>query len=149
MTILRLRGRYFKYLPREEMGYEFEEFEVDVNEAAFVAVDLYASLGYSPKDAPAPELNVLVSGKKKEPHRDIVLNRIVPAIDAARRAGLPIVYVNNSAPRIRLESSEFERRRVRFSGWRSEDVFAEDCVDPREYAFGHSTHIKLSKVVEP
>jgi ureidoacrylate peracid hydrolase len=151
VTVLEFKGRYYKYLPRDETGYHFEDFTVDVKEAALVAVDLYNTLGYSPEDPPAPEVDVVVSGERKTKafHKDIVLNCIAPALEAARSIGLPVIYVTNSAPRINIDNSEFARRRMRFSGWRTEDLFAEECVDPREYTFGHSRHIKISKVVEP
>ena len=76
------------------------------------------------------------------------------ALGAARRAGLPVLYAMNSAPRIALQRSTFGAHFAR--AW-SEDgsletinrEFAEGCVDPREYHSGPETPLKIPPSLAP
>ncbi len=150
MATLRINGRYYRLFPPDRyLGHAEEELELDTASTAFLVVDVYG-LGFSPDDEgtphPYPSMGLHASF---EAEKDIVVNHIRPAMDAARRAGLPIVYVNNSAPRIAINRSELAKTALRSTGLDWEEWGAEDVVDPREYVKGDSTAVEFSKVIEP
>lgn len=110
---LRLPTRYFRrYPPEAFLGYAQEEIQIGLQHTAFLAVD--------------------VMGDKSE----VMANHVVPAMDAARRLGLPIVYAANSAPRVDLDHYEFAMQRDRNAQHYFPRVIAEPSVDPREYHAG-------------
>lgn len=79
---------------------------------------------------------------------------IAVALDAARRAGLPVLYAMNSSPRIALERSAFGAHFARaWSRSGSPQVFnrefAEGGVDPREYHSGPTAPLKVPARLAP
>ena len=66
----------------------------------------------------------------------IVVDHIAPALQAARDAGLPVIYAGNSAPRMDLDHYEFTVQRNRNARHYFPEVSAELTVDPREYHYG-------------
>jgi nicotinamidase-related amidase len=60
-----------------------------------------------------------------------------------------VIYLNNSAPKIGLRHSEFGKVLKRQLNTDMELMFAEDEVDPKEYHFGDSDHVKISKLLAP
>ena len=148
MRTLRLSTRYFRrFPPGAYLGYTEEDIEIDLERAAFLVVDVYG-LGFSPEEESraAPSL---VTANSVEIEREIVINHLRPALDAARRVGLPIVYTSNAAPRVALERYEFCEQRRRNAEHDFKQVFAELPIDPREYEYGDSDMIKYSRIVEP
>ncbi|MDP6778212.1 MAG: isochorismatase family cysteine hydrolase [Candidatus Latescibacteria bacterium] len=150
MSTLKIKGRYYRlYPPEKYLGHAEETLELDTDSTAFLAVDVYG-LGFSPDDHgeahPYPTMGLPESF---EVEKDIVVNHICPAMDAARRADLPVIYLNNSAPRIAINRSELAKTCLRSNGLDWEEWGSEDTVDPREYVHGNSTAVKFSKVVEP
>ncbi len=88
---LHLPVRYFRRYPAGSMlGYAEEMLTLDPARTAFLVVDVYG-------ETPNP----------------IVVERIAPALQAARDAGLPVIYAGNSAPRIDLDHYEFTVQRNR------------------------------------
>ena len=150
MPTLNLQGRYYRLYPPEKfLGHAEQPLSLDTTQTAFLVVDVYG-LGFSPDDEGKPhDYPALSAAASVSVEQDIVVNRIRPAIDAARRAGLPIIYVNNSAPRIAIDRSELAKITKRTSDLDWETWGAEDNVDPREYVHGNSAALKFSKVVEP
>ena len=84
---------------------------------------------------------------------DIMLGGELDGIKAAQyilsRTDLPVIYLNNSAPKIGLHHSEFSKVLKRQLNTDMEHMFAEDEIDPKEYHYGDSDHVKISKLLTP
>ncbi len=148
MSKLTLPTRYYRrFPPVAHLGYIEEDVEIDLARTVFLVVDVYG-LGFAPEEESraAPSL---VTADSVHIERDIVVNHLRPATDAARRIGLPVVYTSNAAPRIALERYEFCEQRKRNAKHDFKKVFAELPIDPREYEYGDSDMIKYSRVVAP
>lgn len=90
---IHLTGRYYRqYPPGRHLGQAEEPLVLDVDRTVFVLVDVYGR-GYDAGSAPgdAPEMYTAAV----ERNRDIVVDHIRPARDAARALGLPVVYLTN------------------------------------------------------
>ena len=145
---LRLKGRYYRHYPAGEfLGYAEETFNVAPEEAAFVLVDVYG-LGFAEGEE-TPDRYPLGSAESFAKQKDIVVNHIRPAAEAARTVKMPVVYVSNSAPKIALEEYEFTKWAKRAANHALYDVYMEDCVDPKEYHYGDPRLIAYSKAIEP
>jgi len=148
MANLQLSARYYRVYPqRDFLGHVTETLEVDISRSAFVLVDVYG-LGFSEEDDVPHPLAALSSWTIEE-EREVTAGRIKPALDAARSAGFPIIYVCNSAPRIALARSEFAKQIQRSFNVAFHEICEEDTVDPREYHYGPSKFLKHSKILEP
>jgi len=90
-----------------------------------------------------------LSEREFELKNDVVVNHIKPTLDTARKIGLNIVYVNNSSPRIALPRSEYGKMLEKAEDMKMEEVFSEGCVDPKEYVYGKSEHLRLSPIIAP
>ena len=155
---LRILGRYYRMFPPEEyLGHAEEMLEMSLEETAFMLIDVYG-LGFHPDD-PVPAYNQNGHGGAERPalawlksseHEDrIIKTALMPALTAAREINLPIIYLNNSAPKIGLHNSEFSKVLKRQLNTDMEHMFAEDEVDPKEYHYGDSDHVKISKLLTP
>jgi nicotinamidase-related amidase len=148
MGTLDLPLRYYRAYPqRQFLGHAVEQIAINPDRAAFVLVDVYG-LGFSPEDQTPHPLSALTSWTAEQ-EKEVTVGRIKPALDAARLAGLPVVYVCNSAPKIALARSEFAKQLKRAFDMDIEELLAEDTVDPRQYHYGPSTFLKHSKLIEP
>jgi nicotinamidase-related amidase len=150
MATLNLTGRYYRLYPPEGfLGHAEQPLELEAAKTAFLVVDVYG-LGFSPDDeGKAHDYPSLSLTATVEAEKDVVINHIRPALDAARRACLPVVYLNTSAPRIEMSRSELGKLTRRCCDLDWDEWGSEEGVDPREYVHGHSTALKFSKVVEP
>lgn len=155
MAILNLQGRYFRFYPTgNPLGYTEEDLSLDTTKTAFVLVDVYGP-HYGEKSSTSAQrtrefLNEAhLSEKEFELKNDIVVNHIKPALDAARKIGLDIVYVNNSNPRIALPHSEYGKMLEKAEDMNMEEVFSEEYVDPKEYVYGQSEHLRFSPIIAP
>ncbi|NPV41611.1 MAG: isochorismatase family protein [Anaerolineae bacterium] len=155
---LKVNTRYFQLFPSEKYnGYAYEEFEANLSESAFLVVDVYG-LGHHPDD-PLPTWKVESHDQRDRPalawkgsaehEAYIVRDSLLPALNAARDLGMTVIYLNNSAPKIGLAESEFGKLLRRQLNTDMERMFAEDIVDPKEYHYGDSDHVKISKLLEP
>jgi len=155
MAILNVKGRYFRFYPTgNPLGYAEEDLRVDTVKTAFMLVDVYGP--YFGEKSPTgaqrtPEFfdETHLSDKEFELKNDIVVNHIKPALDAARKIGLDIVYVNNSSPRIELARSEFGKMLRKAEDMKMEEIFSEGRVDPKEYVYGQSEHLRFSPIIAP
>ena len=139
MKDLVLNGRYYDMIPvGEQKGYMTERLDLRLEESCLLAVDIYG-VGYSAGE-PRPEREPLWFPGSYEIERDIMQNRIAPCLQAARRAKLPVVYVNNSNPLVRGDRSEFGAVLRRTHGltdaerWQSEspeEFQFSQCVAPQ------------------
>jgi nicotinamidase-related amidase len=134
---LNLKTRYFHINP--PLRYEFETYKAELDKSAFLVIDVYGiGIGFHTDDQIIQEEQL-----------KIVKNSLLPALNVARKIGMKVVYVNNSAPKINLADSEFGKLTKRTFSGDIERVFAEDNVDPREYHYGDSDHLKISKLLQP
>jgi len=147
--MLNLNARYYRWFPAEEhLGHGEETLVIHPAETAFVLVDVYL-----------PDIDREVNGALHEEAalsfkdyrlwRDITLEHIGPSLSAARGAGLPVIYVTNSGPRIALGRSAFADKLRQSLASELEDTFTEDCVDPLEYHYGPSKQLQFPDAVAP
>jgi nicotinamidase-related amidase len=153
-----LNTRFYRLFPSTGyLGYGFEEYQAEHNRSAFLVIDVYG-LGFHPDD-PLPAFNQNGHAGHERPalawldsskHEDrIIKTALLPALNAAREINLPVIYLNNSAPKIGLRHSEFGKLLKRQLNTDMEKMFAEDEVDPKEYHYGDSDHVKISKLLTP
>ena len=146
MTTIKISGRYYRMYPPEKfLGYAEKEFELDTAETVFLVVDVYG-LGFDPEDAQEAAWDVspqYTQGVKS------AVPRIRSATDLAREAGLPVVYVSNSAPRIALAQSAYQEQKWDTLNLSKDELYAEDNIDPLEYHYGDSDVLKYSRIVAP
>jgi nicotinamidase-related amidase len=148
--VLRLKARYYRWFPAEEhLGYAEETLVLHPAETAFVLVDVYLpGLGEGNDKAPQGNDRPL-SQKDYRLWRDITVEHIGPALAAARVAGLPVIYVTNSGPRIALGLSAFAHKLRQSLGFEVEEAFSEERVDPREYHHGPPKQLQFPDAVTP
>jgi ureidoacrylate peracid hydrolase len=139
---LRFKARYFQWFPAEKpLGHKEEALALDVSETAFVLVDAYLPEKTGETD--------LLSDVEYRLKYSIAVEHIAPALEAARKALIPVVYVNNSAPNICLEKSEFARQLARAQGFSIADEFVEETVDPLEYRHGRGQWLHFAPPLRP
>ncbi|MBI2950849.1 cysteine hydrolase [bacterium] len=111
---VQLTGRYYRtYPPDRPLGYAEEALTLRVRDTAFLLVDVYG-VGFDPGHdlGDAPDFYKVAV----EQNRDIVVNRIRPARDAARRIGMPVVYVTNYLAPSTNERTEWRNMSIRTCG---------------------------------
>jgi len=150
--------RFYRIFPSDGyLGYGYEGYDAEFDRSAFLVVDVYG-LGFHPDD-PVPEYRQKGCHEEARPalawagsaeHEDrIVKGHLLPALNAARKIEMPVIYLNNSAPKIGLRYSEFGKMLKRQLNTTMEAMFCEDDVDPKEYHSGDSDHVKISKLLYP
>jgi nicotinamidase-related amidase len=131
-----LPGRFYRSYPVDEpLGHTVEHLDIELRRTVFLAVDVYGQ-GFDGDNAPTdlPEMYQ----KASRDNRDIVRDHIVPAKDAARRLGLPIVYLTNYLSPTLNEHSEWRNLSLRVHGI---DVL-EAWKEPNDI-------LRFSKIVAP
>lgn len=152
------KTRFYRLFPSTGyLGYGFEDYAAEYGRSAFLVIDVYG-LGFHPDD-PVPAYNKNGHAAAERPalawlgsskHEDrIIKTALLPALNAAREINLPVIYLNNSAPKIGLRFSEFGKVLKRQLNTDMEHMFAENEVDPKEYHYGDSDHVKISKLLTP
>jgi nicotinamidase-related amidase len=102
-----LPGRYYCRWPFEKpKGLQYEEQVLELDETAFFLIDVYGA-GYDDPNGEAPEYPSLFFKELFYEERDIIRKRIRPSLDAARAAGLKIVYTTNYWSPMNWDESEF------------------------------------------
>lgn len=94
MTVLTLPGRYYRMYPSFDspLGHAVDELHLDVSTTALLIVDVYG-LGF---DEAGDDADQLAGIYQPDPViREIIRDRIRPVKDAARRMGLPTIYLTN------------------------------------------------------
>jgi nicotinamidase-related amidase len=155
---IQCKTRYYRLFPSTGyLGYGFEDYAAEIGRTAFLVIDVYG-LGFHPDDpvpaynqdghagAERPALAWLDSARHEE---RIIKTALLPALNAARAIEMPVIYLNNSAPKIGLAYSEFSKVLKRQLNTDMEHMFTEDEVDPKEYHYGKSDHVKISKLLTP
>ena len=134
---LRISGRYYRmYPPEKYLGHAEEMLGLAPEQTAFMLIDVYG-LGYSPGELEPGRPSLFYRGST-EVERRVMVDHVKPALEAARRIGLPIIYLNNSNQMVATQYSEFGSLLVRTHGLTVEERWE---TDPVEFRF--------SKVVEP
>jgi nicotinamidase-related amidase len=105
--------RYYRTYPAESpLGHAEETIELDPEHTVFLLIDVYG-VGY---DEPAGESGLDVPAFYREQaiaNHKIVIDHIVPAKQAAKRLGLPIVYLSNHLSPMLNEESEWRNLSLR------------------------------------
>ena len=127
MNTLELKGRYCKIDaeaqdPANLLIAGEEDIKLSGEDTAFLLVDTYV---------------------KDEDFLQVTKKYIKPALQAAREAGLHIIHVSNSCPKIALANSEFQKKLKQSLDNDMEINFNEANVDPREYADTLHEDLKL------
>lgn len=149
MTSFDVQGRYYKLSPAGAFdGHQPTPVNVELEKAALLVVDVYG-LGFTSAEGHARH-HPSVDEDAQSPWERIAAEAIAPALEAARRIGLPVVYAHNSGPRIELNRSQIGKTLNRSLGCDLEELFRERGVDPREYLNGESDlFLETSKLVGP
>ena len=135
MTTIDLRTRYYKLSPPERFdGHRTVDQRVDLSRAAMLVVDVYG-LSFSADDGHVRS-HPSKSAATTVPWDTIATKAIQPALEVARRIGLPVVYAHNSGPRIELNRSQIGITLNRSLDCDLEELFRERGVDEREYLSG-------------
>lgn len=94
MTVLSVPGRYYRMYPSfaSPLGHAVDDLQLDVSNTALLIVDVYG-LGYDDTGEHDDELTGIY---QPDPViRRIIREHIKPVKDAARRVGLPTIYLTN------------------------------------------------------
>lgn len=112
MTTLRLPGRYYRLYPTfaDALGHATDDLELAGDQTALLIVDVYG-LGFDDDEGDNPELAGIY---EPDPTlRAIVRNKIRPVKAAARRTGMPVVYLTNHLSAGLNERSEWRNMSMR------------------------------------
>jgi nicotinamidase-related amidase len=111
---IRLKARYYRrYPPDNPLGYAEEELSLDLDETVFLIVDVYG-LGFD-EDAGYGDVDEFYK-HLIDADRDIVVHHIKPSKVAAKRAGLPVVYLTNYLAPSTTENNEWRNMSIRTCG---------------------------------
>jgi ureidoacrylate peracid hydrolase len=110
---LQLPARYYRTFPVEApLGHAEETLDLGLRRTAFLLVDVNG-LGYDGDDAaPPPGVPAFYADQAKASRR-IVRDHIVPAKQAATRAGIPVIYLSNHLSPTLNEHSEWRNMSLR------------------------------------
>ncbi len=149
MTTIDLEGRFYKLSPPGRFaGLQPIDLHVDLTHAALLVVDVYG-LGFTPEEGPARH-HPSADDATSAPWEEIAANAIVPALQAARRAGIPVIYAHNSGPQIELNRSQIGKTLNRSLDCDLEELFRERGVDDREYLSGdENLFLETSQALGP
>ena len=142
---LTITGRYYRQYPPERFeGFAERDLDLGLDETVLLAVDIYGA------DEPA---NRTFSGMGDEHSasmaQDIRATKIAPVLETARAAGIPVVYVANSAPRVALRHSAYWAQKWETLHVDKDDLFSEDVTDPLEYHHGTSEVLGYTPATRP
>jgi nicotinamidase-related amidase len=150
MKSLNVHGRYYQLHPPERFkGFVNTDIEVNFDRSAFLVVDIYGH-GF-PKTGEGKN-HPSFTDEENKPWDDITLNFIRPALDAARLAGMPVIYAHNSSPNIAINRSQFGKVMGRTLQSDMELLLSErpGTVDSREYVTSDGAHLlDISPAVAP
>ena len=139
---------YLMYPPDQPLGRKERHLSALVSQAALLLLNLYG-LGLPEGDAHRQQLVSLMGMPEVKRREQIVAEHVVPAIQSARRIGLPIIYAADSAPRLDLGRSRFAEIQRTHLGFDPEELFVEDCNDPHEYHVGEPRLIAYAPAIAP
>ena len=133
---IELNCRYYRhYPPGEPLGYAEEKLSLRLDETVFLIVDVYG-LGFD-EDRTLGDVAEMYK-RFVDAARDIVVDHIKPAKVAAKKAGLPVVYLTNYLAPSTTENNEWRNMSIRTCG-----------VDVLEAWKEPSDVLAFSKVIAP
>lgn len=148
MPILTLRARHYQMVPPEKpKGYIEQKAYLNTDKTALLVVDIYGK--WSSQNSNFGQMSSLLSLQARRAINDIVINRIRPSLEAARKVDIPVIYISQSAPRIALSDSEYAKQMQRRLKKDMQVLYQEDCVDYREYHKGKVGVLSYTKLVAP
>jgi nicotinamidase-related amidase len=111
---INLRARYYRaFPPSQPLGSVEEELSLGLSDTVLLIVDVYG-LGYDGDhklaDVPEPYR------RDVEANREIVVHHLKPAKVAAKKVGLPVVYLNNYLAPSTTEHNEWRNMSIRSCG---------------------------------
>jgi nicotinamidase-related amidase len=113
---LALPGRYYRLYPAAApLGQAVETLELDLAETVMLLVDVYGR-HYDEGFVPPPDLPSFYRSPANDARGRIVRERIAPARESARRAGLRTVYVTNYLSPGITEETEWRKMSLRTCG---------------------------------
>ena len=133
---IELPVRFYRTYPVESpLGYAEETIVLPIDRTVFLIVDVYGlGFGDEPPSAKVPP----IVQKWVRDVKDIVANQIVPAKAAAKRLGVPIIYLTNHLSDALNEHSELRNVSLRSDG-----------VDLLKVWTEPSDYLAYSKVIAP
>jgi nicotinamidase-related amidase len=135
--------RYYRFYPGDTpLGSIQKELSLDPRETALLLIDVYHA-------AEKPAARDLVNTKWDEAWWQIVDHKLVKVIEAARKLGLPVIYVSNSSPRIEILRSSFGIRLRESLGFDPTVDFRESTVDPIEFDAGEPVQLYIPPQIAP
>lgn len=150
-TQIRFPGRYYRLYPTmsDPLGYAEDELTLTANETAFLIVDVYGR-GFEEVESDDNDLPGIYRADPAD--RTIVLDRIRPAKEASKAAGITPLYVTNYLSPGIDESTEWRNLSLRctsvdvLEAWREPNEIlafsstiapeAEDVVIPKQFYSG-------------
>lgn len=143
MHSIELPVRYFRFYPADApLGSTQKDLSLDPAQTALLLIDVYHA-------AENPAARDLVNSKWDEAWWQIVDQKLVKVIMAARKLGLPVVYVSNSSPRIEILRSPFGMRLRESLGFDPTIDFREPTVDPIEFDAGELLQLYIPSQIAP
>jgi nicotinamidase-related amidase len=129
--LIDLRARYYRRAARDPCppGFRWQSLRLLAEETAFLIVDV----------ASGWEGEELEESDEPDEWWEHAIRHIGDALAAARRSGMPVIYTNNSAPRVAIERSEFGEHFRRNWGTDLNESLGEGGLDDREYHHGKHT----------
>jgi nicotinamidase-related amidase len=135
--------RYYRFYPGDTpLGSIQKELSLEPRETAMLLIDVYHA-------AEKPAARDLVNTKWDEAWWQIVDHKLVKVIEAARKLGLPVIYVSNSSPRIEILRSSFGIRLRESLGFDPTVDFRESTVDPIEFDAGEPVQLYIPPQIAP
>ncbi len=111
---LKLGCRYYRnYPPSRPLGYAEEQLSLGLDDTVFLIVDVYG-LGFD-EDCNPGNVDEFYA-HSVESNREIVVHHIKPAKVAAKKAGLPVVYLTNYLAPSTTENNEWRKMSIRTVG---------------------------------
>jgi nicotinamidase-related amidase len=139
---------YASYPPGNFIGAHEEWVKTEASAAALLLVNVYGFL--LPPEHRARQGLVSIYGEAEIARREeMVRATILPVLEAARAAHLPVTYVADSAPRIALERSNIRQVMVKHLGFDPLASFAEEGNDPREFVTTATSRIAYAPELAP
>jgi nicotinamidase-related amidase len=150
MPSINIDGRFYRMYPPEKfLGHDEKALVLDTAHTVFLLVDVYGLGADLDKPGEKSDWMGLAADQNADPHDAIIVHKIRPALDAARRLNLPIIYTSNSAPRIALANSAYAEVKWNTLHLNKDELYAEDNIDPLEYHHGPSNVLKYSEIIKP
>jgi nicotinamidase-related amidase len=141
MRIINVEGQYYQmYPPEKYKGRVPQRFEVDFDRSALLVVDVY---GHGFQAGEATQDHPSMDDTANKIWDDVTLGFVRPALEAARLAGMPVVYAHNSSPNVEIGLSQLGQQLARSLQCDLADLLSErpGLVDPLEYRVRESARL--------